>query len=162
VAEESGISGETAIRIAKKRAGRKYRPEKYNIVACDLGTDWRVIFELKNPDSDGSGPEYTIGKRAGDIIDVTVTAHRARHALDGKRTEEQEPKNLSKEEAIELAKADALKTYGPISELNVSACELIGAWYIAFYFKQPLMRGGAPLYIIDKRTGRIIENRFYT
>lgn len=161
--QEAEVSGETALQVAKRRAARKYKPlDRYNIVLCDLGITWRVIFELKDPRSDGTGPEYTVSKRDGDIIHTEVAAHRRPTRSRGKASGTQAAKGLSREEALALAKEYALKTYGPIADLGVGACELIDTWYIAFYFKDPLMRGGAPLYIIDKKTGEVIEDRFYT
>ncbi len=159
----SDISGEEAVQIAKKNAARKYKSlDKYNVALCDLGLTWRVIFELKDPRSDGRGPEYVIAKLGGYIIHVEVTAHRLPARDDRKKADPQEHAGISREEALTLAEAQALKTYGSTSDFNVSVCELLGSWYVAFYFKRPLTRGGAPQYIIDKRTGKIIESRFYT
>ena len=159
----AGVNGESAIQIASKRAARKYKSlNRYNIALCDMGDRWRVIFELKDPRSDGRGPEYTIVKRGGAILHIEVSAHRLAASGYSKAAPSKKDKQLSRDEAIALARDDALKTYGSLSDLNVSACELIGAWYVVFYFREPLMRGGAPLYIIDKKTGKIIENRFYT
>ncbi|HEX8501384.1 MAG TPA: hypothetical protein VF659_12450 [Pyrinomonadaceae bacterium] len=160
---EAGIGAAEAVQIAKQRAARKYkRLDRYNVAVCDVGASWRVVFELKDPRSDGRGPEYTIMKNSGAVIHVEVAAHRLPPPrADAKKTGSPRQRSLSREEAIALAKEDALKTFGPLTELGVDACELIGAWYVAFYFKEPLTRGGPPLYIIDKKTGRIIENRFY-
>lgn len=64
------VKREEAIRISYRDAATAYKsPERYNVTACELTRAWLIIYELKNTDSVGGGPEYFIDKTTGNILD---------------------------------------------------------------------------------------------
>lgn len=62
------LSKEEAIKIAERDASQAYKSlDDYQVVACELSSAWRIIFDLKAP-LDGGGPNYVIDKNTGQII----------------------------------------------------------------------------------------------
>jgi hypothetical protein len=68
--------------------------------------------------------------------------------------------NIDKEKAITIAREDAVKAYGSVEAFNVFACETARSWHVIFELKDADLNGGAPEYIIDKKTGNILRKTY--
>ncbi len=68
---------------------------------------------------------------------------------------------IDKEKAIFIAKQDAILVYGPLDLYNVFAFDKRKVWKIVFKFKSRDYVGGAPEYLVDKSTGKIVK-KIYT
>lgn len=82
----------------------------------------------------------------------TPTAHRieqpnTHRQQTGQQSNGKSP--ISKEEAIAIAKEDAVKTYGSLDDSNVVACEQRTLWLV-------IVDGGGPEYYIDKDSGKVL------
>lgn len=67
---------------------------------------------------------------------------------------------ISKETAILIAKGDAVEEY-TLSVYDIIADEKPEAWRIVFKLKEAGVYGGGPDYLIDKKTGKILNATYY-
>lgn len=157
--ESTMIDREDAIRIARERAATSYGSlERYNIVPCDQGVFWRVLLEPASPSSDREGIEYVISKQGGRIISQRELPLLTTSSVDGE--ESSRSVSTSREDALAIARRDAAQAYSSLESYNVTACELTNVWRV-IYSPEGGLDGGGPEYVIDKRTGRIINKRYY-
>ena len=63
---------------------------------------------------------------------------------------------IDRETAIRIAKGDAVDNY-KVSIYDIAAEERSDGWRIVFKLKNPDLTGGGPDYLIDKKTGRILN-----
>ena len=66
---------------------------------------------------------------------------------------------LSEAQALEIARADAVKAYNNLPELQVRTELRDAKWHVAYSPKLGV-RGGGPSYVIDARTGAILEKTY--
>lgn len=65
---------------------------------------------------------------------------------------------VTRDQAVELAKAQALREHKSLDSYNVNAREETKTWSVEFQLKDFTMGGGLT-FIIDKETGKILERR---
>jgi hypothetical protein len=63
---------------------------------------------------------------------------------------------IGKETAVLIAKGDAIQSY-TLSDYNIIVQEQPKAWRVVFALKDPSWIGGGPDYLIDKKTGNILN-----
>jgi hypothetical protein len=63
---------------------------------------------------------------------------------------------IDKETAIRIAKGDAVDNY-KVSIYDIIAEEQSDGWRIVFKLTDPGLRGGGPDYLVDKKTGKILN-----
>ena len=66
--QETVITKETAILIAKGDACQDYKLSIYDIAVDERPDAWKVVFKLIDPGVFGGGPEYLIEKKTGKIL----------------------------------------------------------------------------------------------
>ena len=64
---------------------------------------------------------------------------------------------INKEKAVRLAKLDAEKHYDNLSIYQIEVRETSSKWLIDFVLKNKSLNGGGPLYIISKKSGKILK-----
>ncbi len=142
------ISKERAVEIAEKDALQTYDSlEGFNIVACETARVWVIIY-------DGGGPEYVISKESGNILG-------AKKIPQGPDKEDNTKQPITEQEAIDIAKREAVTLFGDdIRRYDVFACQLAKAWVVSFEYREVpgelLPNSRSPLYVIDKRAGKVI------
>ncbi len=72
----------------------------------------------------------------------------------------EETSSINRETAILIAKGDAIEDY-TLSVYNIIADEQPDTWRIVFRLKDPGVLGGGPDYLIDKKTGKILNATYY-
>lgn len=69
--------------------------------------------------------------------------------------------NISQDKALAIAEADAKVAYRDLSIYKV-ACKLEDdKWKVEYLLKDENSLGGGPHYVIDAKTGAILEKRYY-
>lgn len=63
---------------------------------------------------------------------------------------------ISRETAVLIAKGDAIQSY-TLSDYNIIVHEQPKAWRVVFDLKNPAWTGGGPDYLIDKKTGNVLN-----
>lgn len=145
------ISKEQAIEVAGKHAVQTYDSlERFNIVACETARVWVIIY-------DGGGPEYVISKESG----LVLGGKKIPQGPDVDVEEDSSSRGITGQEAIEIGRQQAHSDYGEaMSRYDVFACELAKAWRVSLAYREVpgelLPNSRSPLYVIDKRTGRVI------
>ncbi len=148
-----GISQRKAVAIANKDARTRYGSlSDFRVVPCEQVRFWRIMY-------DGGGPEYVIDKLSGMIIRRQTIPQGSGSITTGRQ--------ITKEEAIQIAKADAERRYASkgedVTRFSVFACELSRGWRVIFDLRiesgksaRSFPNAGFPKYLIDKSTGGII------
>lgn len=142
------VSKEQAVEVAKKDALQTYDSlEGFSIVSCETARVWIIIY-------DGGGPEYVISKESGVILG-------AKKIPQGPDKEDSTIRPITEQEAIEIAKREAATLFGDdIGRYDVFACQLAKAWVVSFEYREVpgelLPNSRSPLYVIDKRAGKVI------
>lgn len=149
-----GITREEATRVAKAAASKRFRLKKYDITACEGNNIWTVFFELRDPHSDGRGPEYVISKVDGEILTTTLAPH------GFKSSRNVGAKFIDRAQAIEISERN-LGEAGSLTGLSLGVCELTRVWVIAYFPETISIKGGGISYVIDKRSGRIVSKTAY-
>ena len=67
---------------------------------------------------------------------------------------------LSRDDALRIAEADALRAYGDLSIYRVEVAETVRGWEVQYRIDRPRMAGGGPSYLIDPATGAIVWKRY--
>ena len=152
-AQNADVDKASALNIAKQHAEQNYGSvEAYSTVVCERGLLWRVFFDPKNTTS---GLAYFVSKRGGMIL-----GHRKLPFGEENNQETSATSEIDRNEAMAIAKKDAKKAYGSLVRYQVIVCELSKAW-IVIYSLDPRFDGGGPEYVINKRTGDILDKRYY-
>jgi hypothetical protein len=142
------ISKEQALEIAEKEAVETHSSlEGFNVVACRTARVWLIIY-------DGGGPGYVISNESGVILGV-------KKIPQGPEKEDGGSRSITEQAALDLAKREAVTLFGNnIGRYDVFACELSKAWLVSFEYRQVpgelLPNSRSPLYVIDKRAGKVI------
>ena len=153
------IDKEKAISIATKaRAKVNGQPEQFNVLACEESEFWRIIFDRKGASLGKKDPEYILTKD-GRIIDIELVKHQLQITNQNRKVILQRRTGISKEEAIKIAEKDAIAVYKSLKKYDLIVCELSRAWRIIYSLKEPI-HGGGPDYVIDKKTGQIIDKNY--
>jgi hypothetical protein len=151
-----GISEREAVAIAERDATRIYGPlGAFKVIACEQVIFWRIIF-------DNGGPEYVIDKSSGSLLSVQKIPQSGDRV--GKLVPQENP--ITRQEAIAIARQEALKVYKDPSALNdfvVLACEQSEVWRVLFDYRlrpgedlKSLPNARFPSYVIDKTTGAVL------
>jgi Peptidase propeptide and YPEB domain len=158
------ITQEQATTIANAYAKKSNRSVEALVPrACEQVRVWRIIYEE-------IGLEYVIDKTSGAVL----IERKLWLEWSNRGNQANTPNNsstFSKSDAIAVARRDfseLFKSYGSspdhINEYTAFACELKNAWRVVFEYRQhpnqktiELPNTNPPLYLIDKRTGAIIE-----
>jgi len=150
------IDQTTALQIARKHAEQSYGSlEGYNTLACEQGLLWRVFFEPATTTSDFSALEYVISKAGGKIL------RQRKMPLAGQNHQDFSPTaKVDRRQAIAIARKDSRKAYRSLTMYQVVVCELSSAWVVVFS-PEAKLDGGGPEYVISKRTGDILDKRYY-
>jgi len=133
-------------------------------ILCEQVLLWRIIY-------DDIGVEYVIDKNFGTIISERKLPLESLVGSSATNAPRSDAHAINKRQAVEIARRDfseLLRLYGSspdhINEYTPFACELKNAWRIAFeYRRQPwqkiteLPNTNPPLYLIDKKTGSIVD-----
>ena len=75
------------------------------------------------------------------------------------RSQSKRPTVLNKDQAINIAKAEATKEQKAIDKYDVKALEETKAWRVEFELKDMTTTGGGLAYLIDKETGKIVAKQ---
>ena len=67
---------------------------------------------------------------------------------------------ITREKALEIAKADAIVAYQDLSPYKVEIAEVAGNWQVDFELKDENSLGGGPHYLIDGNSGEILKRRY--
>jgi hypothetical protein len=67
---------------------------------------------------------------------------------------------LSREEALALARQDAEKVYRDLSSFRIEVVREADGWHVDYYLKNPRLHGGGPHYVIDSGTGAILHKHY--
>jgi hypothetical protein len=67
--------------------------------------------------------------------------------------------NITQEQAMQIARTDAINAYKDLSPYDVMASLENDGWHVDYELKNP-MPGGGPHYIINSETGKIISKRY--
>jgi Peptidase propeptide and YPEB domain len=152
-----GISESQAVAIAESDALRTYKSlAAFKVVPCEQVLFWRIIF-------DNGGPEYLIDKSSGSII----RAQKIPQSSDGGRELlSQERRPIGKQEAIAIARNEALKVYKDqtiVNDFVVIVCEQAKVWRVLLDHRlrpgeglNSLPNGQFPNYVIDKTSGEVL------
>jgi hypothetical protein len=157
-----GISKEAAIAIANEDALKDYKSlAAFKIVACEQSIFWRVIY-------DGGGPEYVIDKTSGTIIKKQIVPQGS-IVTQSTNGADSRARTISQDEAIAAARRDVQETYDDkidLDQLVVITCELSNVWRVIFDYRlkpgeklQDLPHESFPKYVIDKKTGKILNRQ---
>jgi hypothetical protein len=68
---------------------------------------------------------------------------------------------VSREEALTIARADAVEKYRDLSIYEVMCDLKSDGWHVEYHVRAKGMQGGGPFYIIDPRSGVIITKHYY-
>jgi len=75
-------------------------------------------------------------------------------------TQDKKETCIIKEQAIEIAKKDAIIAYKDIKSFEIVVSESKKKWYIKFQLEKGL-DGGGPEYVISKKTGKILKKTYW-
>ena len=155
---DSDANREEALRLAKENATKTYGSlEKYNVFVCEQPVFWRVLLEPKDTRANQKGVAYLISKRKSWI----VNSHEFPLPSDGTSKERLPGEGVSdRDGAVAIAKKDAIAAYDSLAPYDLAVCELTKVWIVVYSLKEGL-NGGGPEYVIDKRTGRILDKKYY-
>jgi hypothetical protein len=67
---------------------------------------------------------------------------------------------VNENQALEIAKTDAMQAYRDLSVYNVKIKLKDDKWYVDYELKEKFMVGGGPHYVISAKTGEILERRY--
>lgn len=153
------IDRETAIRVARERAMNAYESlEGFNIIACEQDDFWHIFLEPANPPSKIQGAEFMVSKRDGQAVSQRELPLVTAGNVSGNKSPLRST-SISRENALAIAKKDALKTYGSLELYDAMVCELSWVWRVTYSPKGGL-DGGGPEYVIDKVTGEITDKKY--
>ena len=62
--------------------------------------------------------------------------------------------------ALAVAQADVLQAYHDLSWFRVQVVQEADGWHVDYELKNPRLKGGAPHYIIDARSGTTLSKRY--
>ena len=158
--ESAMIDREAAIRIVRERALTAYGSlEGYNVVPCEQKVFWRVFLEPRNPSSSNERLEYVVSKRSGRVIGQRELRLAIAHSTNG---EGSSPRSISvsREDALAIARRDAIEAYSSLESYEITVCELSRVWRVVYSLRSGL-DGGGPEYLIDTRTGQIVDKKYY-
>lgn len=133
--------------------------ETYNIVLCDRGLFWLVLFDPQEAHVDGIGVEYAISKQPMYIVESRSISLASPTSRSKSETVPRESDGITKEQALDIAKRDAVLAIGSLSKHDLTVCELSRAWLIVYSPKEGLS-GGGPEYVVDKNTGKFLDRRY--
>jgi hypothetical protein len=150
------VSEQQAVSVAKEDALKTHlSPDAYDIFAIDEGEMWHVIFEPKDKGKNNVEVEYQIFKVNGRLAGTIYEKGFRRLPSGSKNLDE-----IDRNRAISVAKEDAIK-HGPIEDYDVVAFDEREFWHVVFSLKNKELAGGGPDYLIDKRTGKVVERKVY-
>ena len=75
-------------------------------------------------------------------------------------TLEMTPPILAADQILTFAQADAVRTYGDLSDYCVRLSLEDDGWHVDYEFRDPHMKGGGPHYVLDSSTGAILAKRY--
>jgi hypothetical protein len=67
---------------------------------------------------------------------------------------------LAGDKALTIAQADALKAYRDLSAYRIQLVLEDDGWHVDYELKDPRLKGGGPHYVIDARSGDIVDRRY--
>jgi hypothetical protein len=68
--------------------------------------------------------------------------------------------SLPGDQALSIAQADALHTYGDLSPYRIQLALEADGWHIDYELKDVRLKGGGPHYVIDATSGAIVQKRY--
>ncbi|HEX3145420.1 MAG TPA: hypothetical protein VHQ64_15715 [Pyrinomonadaceae bacterium] len=148
------IDLQAALRIARKDASNRIpNLDQFAETSCEQDSYWRIFFESTNSPSIF---EVVLAKTGGVIL--------GRRQLSNAQGALNQPKDgspqTSKETAIDVAQKDATRQYGDLKRFTLTVCKLQQAWRV-IYAPASHLNGGGPEYLIDKRSPRILDKKYY-
>jgi hypothetical protein len=87
-------------------------------------------------------------KRASDSGEVSVTRQPTPN------------QDLPKAEILRIARADAVKAYGDVSDMEVKAERKDDGWHVDYEPRAEHVNGGGPHYLIHPETGQIVKKEY--
>ena len=76
------------------------------------------------------------------------------------RTERVPMHSISREQALDIARKDALHAYRDLTPYRVEATLREDGWHVDYVLKNERADGGGPHYVIDARDGHIVRKRY--
>jgi hypothetical protein len=70
------------------------------------------------------------------------------------------PPALAGDQALAIAQADALRTYGDLTPYRIQLVMESDGWHVDYELKDPRFKGGGPHYLIDPVSGAILSKRY--
>ncbi len=67
---------------------------------------------------------------------------------------------ISRTEALDVARADAVRAYRDLSGYQVKARLEADGWHVDYELESPELQGGGPHYVIDSATGSVLSKRY--
>jgi hypothetical protein len=67
---------------------------------------------------------------------------------------------VSADQALRIAQADAAKAYRDLSIYRIRLALEPDGWHIDYELKEPRLKGGGPHYVIDAGSGAIVSRRY--
>ena len=68
--------------------------------------------------------------------------------------------SISRDQALQIARADAEKIYRDLSGYRVDLKLEHDGWHVDYELKDPELDGGGPHYVIDPVSGKILSKRY--
>ena len=147
----SEVNKEAAIGLAQEDAAKTYGSlDRFNVVACEQPMFWRILLEPKSVSQ--KGVAYFISKQKRWIV--------RRRELPLSSESVSKERVIDKDEAVAIAKKDAIAAYHSLAPYDLTVCELTKVWIVVYSPKEGL-DGGGPEYVIDKGTGHFLDKKYY-
>lgn len=70
------------------------------------------------------------------------------------------PSLISEKEALQIAEIDAKAAYGNLELYTVRAVLDRNTWLVDYELRDPNLNGGGPHYIIDAKTGAVLDKHY--
>ena len=67
---------------------------------------------------------------------------------------------ISRDEALHIARTDALRVYRDLSEYEVHVHLEDDGWHVDYELVSPELQGGGPHYVIDAFNGGLLSKRY--
>lgn len=67
---------------------------------------------------------------------------------------------IPSDEALRIARTDAERVYGDLSDYRITISLRTNGWHIDYDLSEPEIKGGGPHYVIDAGDGSILSKRY--
>ncbi|MCP3998834.1 MAG: hypothetical protein GY722_27745 [bacterium] len=147
---QSYISREAAIAIAEAEAKKALPADEFESLAAPRDAEWLVVLCPAPCDSSKEGAEYHIDFFSGSVSFQRIRNHGEPSLM-----------KISREQAIEIAKADAAPVLGNFESYHILAAARNGEWIVVFSLVNRQLTGGGAEYLVDWSSGEIKERKHY-